>query len=148
MSSSSTKPAAAPVINVIVPPHRVPMPPGVPATVWASNPTLGAVPGQSYLGRITVEVFQDPQEDMLVAPTGFLQPQIVHRAVAALQGPGPIAATPAIWPNVPITGNAAGGAYLGRAVVELWSSTTKVAVTAPSTDVQLVVQGALHVLGG
>lgn len=148
MAHASLNPAARPVVSVIVPSHPVPMPAGVPAAAWGNKPTLGLAPGQTYLGRITVEVFQDSQQNVVITPTGFRQPQNVQRAVAALQAPGPLPATPALWPDVPITGNAAGGVYLGRAVIELWSSSTKAAVTVARGTAQEIAQRAIQSLGG
>lgn len=147
VAGSFVNSVATPVITVIVPPHRVPADPNIPAAVWGDSPTLGTVPGESYMGRIVVEIFQGASGNQVIyEPASIHEQQFVRRAATALARHGSFPTPPAIWPAVPITGS--GGTYLGRAVVELWSSSTRVAVTVQSGAAQTVVEQAVQALGG
>lgn len=115
--------------------------------VWSTNPTLDAVSGESYQGRIVFELYRNAGDDQtLFTPGTMTQPQFRQQALTALQSQTSPARTPAVWPSTPITGGSApdSGPYLGRVVVELWDSTTNVAVTAVDANGQDLVQRAIQ----
>ena len=118
-------------------------PAGTSAAVWAPRPTLGKVAGQSYWGRIVVEVWDTGGYS---AYMGASQ-QSVGRAVAALQAAGSLPEESAVWPAGPIMGRQpADRVYQGRVVVELWEAATHVAGSVHTGAAADVVKRAIQAL--
>ena len=126
-------------------PRPAPKIPNVSSAVWAGAPTLGAVPGERYQGRIVVEIGSNGgQVNFMPIATR----QLVGRATAALNSSQSFPATPALWPAIPITGSVrGGGTFEGRIVIELWDTTTNVAVTLESGSQPALVQRSLQAIG-
>jgi hypothetical protein len=118
--------------------RRVPPGSSVPS-VWTNSPTLGNVPGQQYLGRVVVEVFDSGGHASVPAARSPL----IGRAIAALESQSAFPATPASWPVSPIMGSDPSfGAYRGRVVAEIWDAAVNVAITAASGSVAHLIQAA------
>lgn len=132
MTMSSPSPANTPATPPHGTPQHVPPPAGVPAVLWGHTNTLAAVPGEVYQGRITAELYGQASSDQAIyRPGTVFQQKFIEQALGALRGKASFAATPSLWPAAPITGGSGpnSGPYLGRVVIELWSSTANVAVT-------------------
>lgn len=143
--SSAAQPTAA--VAVMQPDpgrvRRVATPPGGAAVVWGGAPTLGAVPGEHYRGRIVVEL------GVGVAFMPNDAHQLLRQAIHTLETAASFRPTTAPWPTEPIMGaNPLGTPYEGRVVVELWDTTATVAVSAPSSSTADTVAKALTVLRG
>lgn len=134
----------APLVQApTTPPIPVPPPAGIPGALWGDGPTLGTVPGQTYHGRIVAELWQNPAADQaLYQPSTVRQHQFLEQRLAALEGQGSFSPTPDIWPPMPLTVFSLpdSGLYLGRVVIELWDSTTHVAVTSVNASAKDLVQ--------
>lgn len=125
-------------------PRRLPVGPLAPAIGWSTAPTLGHASGQSYLGRIVVEIFEDGGGN--VAFMGVDQP-LVKRAIATLQEASSLPVAPAPWPAEPIMGRRpSDGAYQGRVIVELWEVTAHVATSDGDTPADDLRQSAIQAL--
>lgn len=146
----TTNSGSGPVVRVIEPPQPVPLPTGVPLSVLGQSPTLGTVPGQTYLGRITLEFFADSPPSMLsFAPSSIEQPQILQRVRTAFASQSSFPTAPAPWPGVPpIMGRNLTG-FQGRVIIEVWNTTTNIAV-APTAEASAsdLTQRASHILQG
>lgn len=111
--------------------------------VWVQSPLLGSIAGQNYLGRIVVEVFDSGGKVALVAADR----RFVGRAAAAVLAAKSFLPEVVPWPKGPVTGAVASdGAYRGRFVIELWTTTTNVAAATSEYTVGGLVQRAAEAL--
>lgn len=109
--------------------------PSANPTIWGASPQLPHKPGRDqcdYKGRVFVEVWGRDSRKVVVGGGAELE----GRALAALDaGQNPVPATRVPWTNAPATGGVPGQAFLGRAVIEVWSDDAVVAVTGPAVGV-------------
>ncbi len=109
--------------------------------LWGAEPLLRHVSGQTYLGRVFIEV-RDGNDQLVLCGADT---SLMTRAKAALQRPH----APLRDGAVPGTNAAAGGpdarhTFLGRVIVELWSDEAVVGITG--ADPQVLAR-AQHRLG-
>jgi len=125
----------------IPPAGATPAAPAATRRLWGAEPLLRHVPGQAYLGRVFVEVWDGNDQLVLCGADASL----VTRAGMAIQRPY----VPVRDGAVPGTNEAAGGpdtrrAFLGRVIVELWSDEAVIGITG--TDPR-ILERARHRLG-
>lgn len=124
---------------------------GIPCS---DGPTLGTVAGATYEGCIVIEIGVGIAY-LHLPGAGDRRRMLDYRARAldALGDAGAVKATPDDWPaETPVleTGTAASApspSFHGRAVVEFWSTMTRVAVTAMGQDPGDVVAAAHKLIG-
>lgn len=95
--------------------------------VWGDAPFLGVIPGQTYQGRVFIEVW-DSTDHLVIC--GHDEATLKARAGAVLRG----RFTPLRGSQVPGINEAAGGdapdrTFLGRVVIEIWSVQAVVGIT-------------------
>jgi hypothetical protein len=123
-----------------IPIGSTPAAPAANRSLWGLAPILRLLPGQYYLGRVFVEVWDG--NDQLVVP-GNADSSLVARAGTALRGQHILLQ----GREVPGTNAAAGGTianqiFLGRVIIELWSSDAVVGITG--SDPRVLARARYH----
>jgi hypothetical protein len=124
--------------------------PGPNMDIWSGSPMLGTMPGQSYLGRVVVEVWDEGERMFHTSDANGNPPHpaFFQRAIAALQSSSLAVRTDTPWSDEPATGPLPGQTYHGRVVVEVWDNHEVVAVTGLVSTSDLTQRAARALLKG
>ncbi len=111
-------------------------------TLWLDEPVLGDIPGQTFLGRVVLEVWEKGELFFWQRLTD--DNRVIPRAVSALLANKPEQTKKSPWTIEPALGNLE-EQFLGRVVVEVWNRQSYISVLG-NVEPDMLRDRALHTL--